>query len=92
MTALKAIRAKCLDCCCGSSHEVKLCPCPDCPLHSFRFGHNPKVQREVTPAQLEALKKARLSRKRPDKIKAPAIEDVSEGNYTPVEEQAHEAR
>lgn len=26
LTPMKAIRAKCLDCCCGSSVEVKLCP------------------------------------------------------------------
>nr|DAE34801.1 MAG TPA: hypothetical protein [Caudoviricetes sp.] len=24
---VKAIRAKCLDCCCGSSNEVELCTC-----------------------------------------------------------------
>ena len=41
MTALKAIRAKCLDCCCGSSDEVKKCPIPDCPLYPYRDGHNP---------------------------------------------------
>lgn len=38
---VKAIRAKCLDCCCGSELEVKLCPCEDCPLHPYRFGKNP---------------------------------------------------
>lgn len=42
MTPLEAIRAKCLDCCCGSTHEVKLCPCKDCALWPFRFGRNPK--------------------------------------------------
>lgn len=40
-TPLKAIRAKCLDCCCGSSHEVKLCPSEECNLYPFRFGKNP---------------------------------------------------
>lgn len=38
---LKAIRLKCLDCCCGSNHEVKLCTAENCPLHPFRFGKNP---------------------------------------------------
>lgn len=42
MTPLKAIRAKCLDCVCGQANEVKLCPCEDCPLWQYRFGHNPK--------------------------------------------------
>ena len=38
----KAIRAKCLDCCCGSAYEVRLCVCEKCPLYNFRFGHRPK--------------------------------------------------
>lgn len=41
MTPLKAIRLKCLDCCCGQIVEVKNCPCPDCPLYNYRDGHNP---------------------------------------------------
>ena len=41
MTPLKAIRLKCLDCCCGSVYEVKLCPSEDCPLYPYRLGHNP---------------------------------------------------
>ena len=38
---LKAIRVKCLDCMAGSAHEVKMCPVTGCPLHPYRFGHNP---------------------------------------------------
>lgn len=41
MTPLKAIRLKCLDCCCGQIVEVKNCPCSDCPLYIYRYGHNP---------------------------------------------------
>lgn len=41
MTPLQAIRAKCLDCCCGQAKEVRLCVCPDCSLFPFRFGKNP---------------------------------------------------
>ena len=41
LTPLKAIRAKCLDCCCGQYSEVKLCPVKDCPLYPYRDGHNP---------------------------------------------------
>lgn len=40
-TPLKAIRLKCLDCCCGSSYEVSQCPATGCPLHKYRDGHNP---------------------------------------------------
>ena len=46
MTPIKAIRLKCLDCCCGSAHEVKLCPCTDCSLYRFRMGHNPNIKRK----------------------------------------------
>ncbi len=38
---LKRVRAKCLDCCCGSSNEVKRCHIESCPLHPIRFGVNP---------------------------------------------------
>lgn len=41
MTPVKAIRAKCLDCCCGQQREVAVCPCADCPLYPFRMGKNP---------------------------------------------------
>lgn len=41
ISPMKAIRLKCLDCCCGSSNEVKLCVAEKCPIHPFRFGKNP---------------------------------------------------
>ena len=41
-TPIKAIRAKCLDCCSFQAQEVRLCPCHDCPLFPYRMGHNPK--------------------------------------------------
>lgn len=37
-TPLKAIRAKCIDCCCGSRKEVDACELSKCPLYNFRFG------------------------------------------------------
>jgi len=52
---LKAIRAKCLDCCCDQTTEVKLCPASTCPLYPFRFGKNPFRKRELTDEQREAL-------------------------------------
>ncbi len=42
MSILRAIRKKCLSCCANSPKEVRLCGIEDCPLHSFRFGRNPK--------------------------------------------------
>ena len=41
MTALKAIRAKCLDCMCDQQAEVRRCPCIECPLFPYRMGRNP---------------------------------------------------
>ncbi len=41
LTPMRAVRQKCLDCCCGSATEVRLCPAQDCPLWRFRDGHNP---------------------------------------------------
>jgi hypothetical protein len=48
LTPLKAIRAKCLDCCGGSANEVKLCEIEDCPLFPYRFGKRPvRVRRGI---------------------------------------------
>ena len=38
---LKAIRAKCLDCCGNSKQEVRLCVAKDCPLYQYRMGCRP---------------------------------------------------
>jgi hypothetical protein len=38
---LQAIRAKCLDCCAGSAHEVRCCVAVACPSWPFRTGKNP---------------------------------------------------
>lgn len=57
MTPVKAIRAKCLDCCCGQLAEVRLCPSDNCPLWPYRMGKRPKIspdtadeeKREIAP-------------------------------------------
>ena len=38
ITRGKAIRLKCLDCCCGSAMEVRLCKSKACPLWRYRMG------------------------------------------------------
>ena len=49
---LKAIREKCLDCCCGNSAEVRKCVAVECALWPFRMGTNPfRKRRELSPAQ-----------------------------------------
>lgn len=39
-TPLKAIRQKCLECA-ERPKDVRYCLSTDCPLHPYRFGHNP---------------------------------------------------
>lgn len=49
---VKAIREKCLDCCNGSTLEVKECTCENCPIYPFRLGKNPfRQKRELTEEQ-----------------------------------------
>ena len=83
ISPLKAIRLKCLNCCCGSSNEVKLCPVTTCPLYAFREGHNPNIpKRAYTTEEREAvgqrLTKSRLSAAREKFANSP-----SEGTYIP---------
>lgn len=64
---LTRIKMYCLECA-GSAHEVKLCPCDDCPLWCMRFGKNTLIpKREMTEEQraaaVERLCKARESKK-----------------------------
>ena len=66
-TPIKAIRAKCLDCCYDQREEVKLCPAKDCPLWPFRMGKNPNRSKNMTDEQRlaakERLAKARAAKK-----------------------------
>jgi len=34
----KAIRLKCIDCCCGNMAEVRRCPSTNCSLWRYRMG------------------------------------------------------
>jgi hypothetical protein len=42
LTRAKAIRAKCLDCCCGQAVEVRRCTIKKCPLFPYRMGKEDK--------------------------------------------------
>ena len=41
MSPLKALRLRCIDCCAGSSLEVRLCTAVSCPAWPFRLGNSP---------------------------------------------------
>jgi len=54
LSPLQAIRAKCLDCCVGSAHEVAVCGCRDCSLFEYRFGRRPTVK------EVEAVREVKI--------------------------------
>ena len=43
LTRGQAIRAKCIDCMCGNTAEVRRCPSKDCPLWAYRMGKEERV-------------------------------------------------
>ena len=55
-TPLKAIKARCIDCC-GDDHPRK-CVCTNCALYPFRLGKNTLLPRKrVSDSQREILLK-----------------------------------
>ncbi len=53
LTPIKAIRAKCIECCCDSKSEVRLCPIKECALYPYRMGRRPKADKDI-PAGCES--------------------------------------
>ncbi len=51
---MKAIRAKCLDCCCGQAREVRLCVSGKCSLHPYRTGAAAKRAEAALPEESAA--------------------------------------
>ena len=49
LTAMKAIRMRCLDCSNWQQGEVKNCPLYTCALWPFRMGRNPKPNELIIP-------------------------------------------
>ncbi len=47
LTPLKAVRKKCLDCCCGQITEVRLCTVKNCALYPYRMGHRPQDNKNI---------------------------------------------
>ena len=60
-TPLRSIRWKCVDCCCDSALEVRLCPCTDCALHVYRFGKNPNRRKKAVEGHSLAKNSASTS-------------------------------
>ena len=52
ITRAKAIRLKCIDCCCGNTAEVRRCPSEHCPLWRYRMG---KEIRDDNESEVDAV-------------------------------------
>ena len=61
MSPLKALRLRCLDCCCFSPNEVKHCVSTNCPSWPFRMGTNP-WRAPVSDERREAAREAARER------------------------------
>ncbi len=59
---LKAIREKCLHCCCGNAAEVRKCVAVDCPSWPFRMGTNPFRKKRELSSQQKCERAARLAK------------------------------
>jgi hypothetical protein len=59
---LKAIRQKCLDCCCGNAAEVRKCVAVDCALWPYRMSTNPFRQKRALSATQKRERAERLSK------------------------------
>lgn len=66
MPVLKAIRAKCLQCCCGSHGVVRHCIVTTCPLWTSRMGSKPwRSKKVLSPEQRKRLIAATPARVQP---------------------------
>jgi len=61
MNPLKAIRAKCLDCCAEHPSLVAECHIKSCALHPFRMGKNPFRSKRQLSEEQKAAGAARLA-------------------------------
>ena len=53
MTPMASIRAKCRNCSCGSTMEIKNCLCADCALWPYRFGKRPETVAKAAAKKAE---------------------------------------
>lgn len=63
LTPIKAIRARCLDCCAGQPQEVRYCTIPDCSLYPYRMGKRPKNEGQEQTTDNSASKAAELKKR-----------------------------
>lgn len=62
MSAQDALRLRCIDCCAGSTDEVRKCVAVACAAWPFRMGKSPwKAKRTLSPEHLAKLKAGRMA-------------------------------
>jgi hypothetical protein len=61
---LKALRGRCLDCCCGVAGEVRKCTAVTCPSWPFRMGINPHREKRFLSAEQKAALAMRLRKRK----------------------------
>jgi hypothetical protein len=84
---LRALRERCLDCCCGSASEVRKCSAVTCPSWPFRMGRNPFRKKSVLSPERRQAAAERFARAR---LHAADIEDaVAPASTTDIEENPH---
>ena len=65
LAPMKAMRAKCIDCCCEQVKEIRECPITGCSIWPYRMGHNPaRIGHGNGSTNESALTKAREAKKR----------------------------
>lgn len=77
---MRAMREKCLDCCCGQVAMVKDCPITGCAIWPYRFGRDPRrkprAARTMSPEHRRKFLEGRaraLAMSRPDADRGTAL-------------------
>jgi hypothetical protein len=65
---LRAIRERCLDCCCDQPSEVRKCTAVHCPSWPFRMGTNPFREKRVLSGEQKEAIASRLAKARGHRI------------------------
>ena len=64
MSPLKALRLRCVDCCAGSTYEVRRCTAVECPSWPFRLGRSPWREKKVLTDEERAAFSQRMAERR----------------------------
>jgi hypothetical protein len=81
MSPLRALRLRCLDCCCDQPSEVRKCTAVKCPSWPFRMGVNP-WRAEPSEAKREAARQ--LTARRGARAENPRSSRASGDDSTPA--------